>query len=152
MLSRSDADYLRRHFPEATSAAGGAGPLHVLLPALRADVAALPPPAEEAGEGGAAGRSTAASGEQDTAAAAAGGAGAGAQQLGARGAAVEAPGARWHARRYLTCCVRLSAEKEPHRYVDLVLELQASKGLRLLVTCPAAFAYGALEQAGGLAG
>lgn len=129
MLSRSDADYLRRHFPEATSKAGGAGPLHVLLPALRSDMAALPPPAEEAEEGKAAPRAAPAQRQAHAATAAAGAAGAGgadAQQAGPLAAAAAAPGRRWHARHYLACCVRLSPEKEPHRFVDLVLELQAS--------------------------
>lgn len=126
MLSRSDADYLRRYFPGATSEGQGAAPLHVLLPALRSDMAALPPPAEGTQQQEASAQPTQAqAGTHDVAAAtAAGAASADGQQLGTRGVGSAPQGA--HSRRYLTCCVRLSAEKEPHRFVDLVLELQAS--------------------------
>ncbi|KAL4436763.1 hypothetical protein ABPG75_003902 [Micractinium tetrahymenae] len=138
VLSRSDAAYLRRHFPEATAKGGGAGPLHVLLPALRSDMAALPPPAEEAAEEGedAGQRVAPAQG------AAAGGAAVTAftglqEEAGERRAAEGAAGLqRWHARRYLTCCVRLSPEKEPHRFVDLVLDLQRRGALERLGVVP----------------
>lgn len=36
------------------------------------------------------------------------------------------------ARPYLTCCVRLSPEKEPHRFVELVAELQRRGALERL--------------------
>jgi hypothetical protein len=100
VLSRADSEYLRRHFPAA-----GTAPLHVLLPALRADVAALPPPpalAEEASSGGG-----------------------------------EAAAAWAAGRRHLTCCVRLSPEKEAHRFVELLEELQGRGALARLRVVPA---------------
>ena len=65
--------------------------MHVLLPALRADVAALPQLAQGAS-----------STDSHTV-----------QQPGS-------PEAGRVQRRYLTCCVRLSPEKEPHRFVEIV--------------------------------
>lgn len=104
VLSAADAAYLRRHFPAATDAAAGAAPLHVLLPALRADMEALPPPPDMA----------AASTEQAQ----------GQQQ------------AHQAQRRYLTCCVRLSPEKEPHRFVELLEALQRRGALERLSVLP----------------
>ncbi|KAL4423282.1 hypothetical protein ABPG77_004551 [Micractinium sp. CCAP 211/92] len=136
VLSRSDAQYLRRHFPGATSEGEGAAPLHVLLPALRSDMAALAPPAEGTQQQEASAQPVQAqAGAHDVAAAtAAGAASADGQQLGTRGVGSAPPGA--HSRRYLTCCVRLSAEKEPHRFVDLVLELQRRGALERLGVVP----------------
>ncbi|KAK9821406.1 hypothetical protein WJX74_010366 [Apatococcus lobatus] len=39
-------------------------------------------------------------------------------------------------RRYLTCCVRLSPEKEPDRFVDLVYRLHSSSALQRLKVTP----------------
>ena len=78
VLSRSDANFVKLHyFSDAPSNTIQPPPrLHVLLPALRSDIAALPMP--------------------------------------------ENPPRR----KYLTCCVRASPEKEPHRFINLISELQ----------------------------
>ena len=101
VLSRSDADYLRRHFPAATAAAA---PLHVLLPALRSDMERLPAP----------------------------GLGAESEEAGGGGGLAWATG-----RRHLACCVRLSPEKEPHRFVEVVEVMAARGSLERLGVVPA---------------
>lgn len=103
--------------------------VRVLLPALRADVEALPPPPDVAaalrhstGAPSEAAPGTAASSQQCTAAAAC------AQQPAPAAAqrhcddadADGSNGMQQPLRRYLTCCVRLSPEKEPDRFVAAV--------------------------------
>jgi hypothetical protein len=65
--------------------------VHVLLPALRADVAALPQLSKASSSPGSK-----------------------AEQQQGRSQAESSQ------RRYLTCCVRLSPEKEPHRFVEII--------------------------------
>lgn len=153
MLSRSDAGYLRRHFPQATSQEEGAGPLHVLLPALRSDMERLPPPPPEQEQGEETGQDGEARNTAQDPAAAGSNSGQAADKPGeqqqtaaaaAATAAAGAPGAqtcssggrRSRRRRYLTCCVRLSPEKEPHRFVELVEELQRRGALQRLGVVP----------------
>jgi hypothetical protein len=130
VLCRADADYLRRHFAAATDPAAGAAPLHVLLPALRADMEALPPPADVAAAPAAA-EEAACGSKQGGAATVAVDCTAAAvapapDQQGAQPQAPphQAPQAQQAGRRFLTCCVRISPEKEPHRFVEAVEELQ----------------------------
>ena len=82
VLSRSDAQFMRENLGAGGAAGGDGGgsadaPIHVLLPALRRDMEALP--------------------------------------------AARPPAAP---RRYLSCCVRLSPEKEPLRFVALAAALR----------------------------
>jgi hypothetical protein len=78
VLSASDKNFVEKnYFSNLPSAPLLAPPLHVVLPALRADLAAIPLPQTTQEE-----------------------------------------------RKYLLCCVRASPEKEPHRFVDLICELQ----------------------------
>ncbi|KXZ56199.1 hypothetical protein GPECTOR_1g172 [Gonium pectorale] len=111
-LSRSDAEYLVSHVSRKGSQAAATLP-KVLLPALREDVRQLRPPAEllrlaEALRGA---PLAGAEGQQGECAA-------------AKAEAVAAMAAR----SYLSCVVRLSPEKEPERFVDVV-EAMAAKGL-----------------------
>lgn len=117
VLSRADAAYLRRHFPAVTSPAAGAAPLHVLLPALRADMEALPPPPGVAGPAAA---TAAAMGSSE------GGGSEGQADPHPQQQPGQQPGGQpgGQRRRYLACVVRLSPEKEPHRFVELLEELQ----------------------------
>lgn len=86
VLSRSDQDFVKRYYyPDVPVEPPR---LHVLLPALRADIAALPMPENTP------------------------------------------------RRRYLTCCVRASPEKEPHRFVDMLCELQRRGVFQLLDIVP----------------
>ena len=136
VLSRSDAQYLRRHFPAQAAAA----PLHVLLPALRADMEALPPPQQEEeqqqGQRQAQQQQRAQEQQQQ-----------GQQQQQQQGQQQQQQGQqapqqaphqpqRRRRRRYLACCVRLSAEKEPHRFVELLVELQRRGSLQRLGVQP----------------
>lgn len=154
VLSCSDAQYVLRNFPAATDPAAGAGPLHVLLPALRADMEALPSPADVAAQPPAApaggqeadcgkGGGVATVAVDCTAAAAA----PGVHQLGeqqqqgqqaAQGQADPPPPqqAQQAGRRFLACCVRISPEKEPHRFVEAVEELQRGGSLERLGITP----------------
>lgn len=145
VLCRADAEYLRHHFPAATDPAAGAAPLHVLLPALRADMEALPPPADVAAQQeAAAGQEAECGGKHggvaavtvDCRAAAA----APAPDKDQQGVqpAQQAPQAQQAAqgRRFLTCCVRISPEKEPHRFVEAVEELQRRGSLERLGVTP----------------
>jgi hypothetical protein len=139
VLSRSDAQYLRRHFPEEAAAA----PLHVLLPALRADMEALPPPQEEgeeqAGQRQQQLQQQPQQQEHQQEGQAAQQRQAQAQQQGQQQEAQQQPPQqpqRCHRRRYLACCVRLSAEKEPHRFVELLEELQRRGSLQRLGVQP----------------
>lgn len=99
----------------------------VLLPALRDDMARLPLPDDTPGADGASKHS--ATGSRQPAAADTDDppGRCGASELGVSGAAAAAErtsqvgnGGSAVKRRYLTCCVRLSPEKEPHRFVELV--------------------------------
>ncbi|KAI7843143.1 hypothetical protein COHA_003314 [Chlorella ohadii] len=160
VLCRADADYLRRHFAAATDPATGAAPLHVLLPALRADMDALPPPpdvvaqpaagqdAECCGKhagvavlavdctGAATATAAATAHDQQTAQAPQ------QQQAQQAGQVVQAltlpisQQAQQAGRRFLTCCVRISPEKEPHRFVEAVEELQRRGSLQRLGVTP----------------
>ena len=112
----------------------------VLLPALRDDMARLPLPADVAGSPDAPLTNGVAATDQHDGADAAQTHG----QCSASGlaAAISAqqdghdtngiPAER--RRRYLTCCVRLSPEKEPHRFVELV-EILARHAATPSVTC-----------------
>lgn len=145
VLSRADAAYLRQHFPADAASA----PLHVLLPALRADMEALPPPLDAQGQhaapGSAAAGATAAKGSSGSTCAVNAVAGSAAApalppprlQSAAGPQQVEPPQlAETGRRRYLACCVRLSPEKEPHRFVALIEELQRRGALQRLGVVP----------------
>jgi hypothetical protein len=117
VLSRSDAAYLHTHFPGAADS-----PLHVLLPALRSDMESLPPP-QPSNDAAAAGAAATAAGGVDTVA----GSGTAAELE----AAADLEAAAWAAARcHLLCCVRVSPEKEPHRFVDVLGELQRRGSLQ----------------------
>ena len=99
-------------------------PAQVLLPALRDDMARLPLPDDFAGAAGIALTNGAASGPLSGAAAGHAGEQCVPELTGKtdaehtrHGSSEQPAGLR---RRYLTCCVRLSPEKEPHRFVELV--------------------------------
>lgn len=154
VLCQADLQYLRHNFGAATDPAAGAGPLHVLLPALRADMEALPSPADVAAQPPAApaggqeadcgkGGGVATVAVDCTAAAAA----PGVHQLGeqqqqgqqaAQGQAAPPPPqqAQQAGRRFLACCVRISPEKDPHRFVEAVEELQRRGSLERLGITP----------------
>lgn len=91
--------------------------VHVLLPALRADVAALP----QLGD---------ASSSADS-------------QPERRQAHSQAGNSQ---RRYLTCCVRLSPEKEPHRFVEII---KALAGRPAIAGAPAQITASAAARRGG---
>lgn len=135
VLSRSDAQYLRHHFPAATDPEVDAAPLHVLLPALRADMEALPPPPEAGWPAAAAEAAIAGSGTGTVSSS--GTPPINQQQQGGQqqqqGPVRQQPGQH---RRYLTCCVRLSPEKEPHRFVEVIEELQRRGSLDRLGVVP----------------
>ncbi|KAI3425983.1 hypothetical protein D9Q98_007951 [Chlorella vulgaris] len=123
VLSRSDAAYLHMHFPGAADS-----PLHVLLPALRSDMESLPPP-QPSNDAAAAGAAATAAGGVDTVA----GAGTAAELE----AAADLEAAAWAAARcHLLCCVRVSPEKEPHRFVDVLGELQRRGSLQAAGVVP----------------
>ena len=89
VLSHSDAEYIRQHYSHALEYHHAA--LHVLLPPLRADMAALPPVVNVH------------------------------RDRPYRAKLICNLSQRRH---YLTCAVRASPEKEPHRFVQLVCELK----------------------------
>lgn len=92
VLSRSDKDYVQEHFQTAIRENKVQHDVHVLLCALRSDMASIPPPSDESW---------------------------------LHNNDVAKVCTRDHSGRvYLTCCVRASIEKEPHRFVDLVIELE----------------------------
>lgn len=133
--------------------------VHVLLPALRADVAALPLPPDTAAllhfsngaypstafSSPAHSQHSAAAAEQQqhspaaTAAARSSTVGGGGDQQQPQHLPPLQPKPQ---RRYLTCCVRLSPEKEPHRFVEIIEALAAR---------PAKTAYAVAAQAPGSA-
>jgi hypothetical protein len=106
--------------------------MQVLLPPLRMEVASVPPPPFGGSTVGLEGRRTVVSRSGSNQATSSFGTGAGcsgsptnectgadnaaAGQPGAADAACGSRGSWAEGRRYLTCCVRISQEKEPHRY------------------------------------
>ncbi|KAK9864462.1 hypothetical protein WJX84_004656 [Apatococcus fuscideae] len=106
-LSKSDADFLRQLVLRQSHKH-----VEVLLPALRADMAALPLPADIQG-------STAA-------------------KVGscASHSAAAVRSDKCQRRKYMTCCVRLSPEKEPDRFVNLVEALHRKAVLNRLQVIP----------------
>lgn len=140
VLSRSDSAYIREHYYAAQLSQ--AAPLHVLLPALRHDMGRLPPPGDVAAPSAGGGAGSAVTDRMQpphTLAARASSFSAltadavpVAESMGGTGREIE----RSRARKYLTCCVRLSPEKEPHRFVHALCTLQARGTLERLGITP----------------
>ncbi|KAK9817271.1 hypothetical protein WJX72_012093 [[Myrmecia] bisecta] len=108
-LSRSDADCISEHLQPASAP-------QVLLPALRTDMEQLPLPAD-----------VAARLENSTD---------GAIPMPANGAMDHDRTQGRQERKYLTCCVRLSPEKEPERFVELIEHLAKAGWLHQLQVTP----------------
>eukprot|EP00887_Chlorella_sp_A99_P008095 scaffold12.g8095.t1 len=136
VLSRSDAAYMGEHL----AAPGGPQltPVHVLLPALRADMQRLPPPADRRPAGGGGGGCAGGAGcDGRGSACGAAEAGQGGRRQGERPQAERRQGEAGRSERtYLACCVRLSPEKEPERFVELACELQQRGSLARLGVTP----------------
>ena len=107
--------------------------VQVLLPALRADMEQLPLPADSA-KRSVAGSLTPQQRETVANAVELEDAPEGGAQSGSLLAAQQAPHTQPQQRRYLTCCVRLSPEKEPERFVAAV---EALVGSNVLAAAPA---------------
>jgi len=131
-LCAADADDLSLLSRAEGAAAGGEGgggrpAVSVLLPPLRREFAEMPPPPREgAGEGG---------GKENT------------DSGGGRGGGRGGGGPR---RDLLLCCVRLSPEKEPHRFVEVVERLARRGVLSELGVVPALVGGGDSDYADGL--
>lgn len=88
-LCTSDAQYIQKHFIDTSTDTDDDQidkKVKVLLPALRRDMAAIPPPVADDNVS-------------------------------------DCNTRPFHGRHLLTCCVRISPEKEPHRFVDIVEHL-----------------------------
>jgi len=109
VLSRSDLEFVQQQY--ATALAGVQRPIHVLLPALRSDMASIPPPPSFTN--------------------------------------CATPAEHWQHRMYLTCCVRASPEKEPHRFVEAVCELEKRGVFDALGIVPLVAGAGWADGTGG---